>query len=108
MKIGKYADGWKGQQGKIKTSGGGNFEGYVGKYDRESNTIDVWNGLTRTKIDADKIVSVNATSPLAAIFAIAVFVGFCCLLLHIIKDPRDRGYRDYDDNRPYRYERSYR
>lgn len=103
MKIGKYADNWKGKQGKIKTSGGGNFEGFIGRHDPDSNTIDVWNGLKRTRIDADKIVSVNATSPIAAIFAIAMFVGFCLLLLHVVKDPRDR-----DDYRPYRYERYYR
>lgn len=108
MKVQKYADRWKGKEVKIKTSGGGNFEGWGGNYDRESNIIDVWNGFTRTRVDADKIVSVNASSPIAAFIFIIAFVGFCVLLLNVIKDPRDRGYRDYDDYRPYKYERHYR
>lgn len=109
MKIGKYADSWKGKQGQIKTSGGGDFEGWVGQHDPASNTIDVWNGFKRTRIDADKIVSVNITSPIAAFLALIAFIGFCFLLLHIIKDPREhRGYRYYDDYYPQRYERYYR
>jgi hypothetical protein len=104
MKVRKYAGNWKGQHGSIKTSGGGNFEGMIGRYDEESNTIDVWNGLKRTRVDADKIVSVNSTSPLAAILFIALFVGFCFLLLHIT-EPSSR-YDHYD--RYDRYERHYR
>lgn len=85
MKIQKYATGYKGKYGQIKTSGGGNFEGYLGNYDPESNTIDVWDGLQRTRVDADKIVSTRVQFPFGVILLVIIWVVGMFLLLDITK-----------------------
>lgn len=80
MKIDKKHGKFHGHESNIITSGGGRFDGLMGKYDRESNTIEVWNGFKRTHIDADKIVSVHSKSHFGAFAFIALWVFFLIFL----------------------------
>ena len=105
MKIEKHAKDLKGNEVNIITSGGGKFDGYAGSYDSESNTISVWNGFQRTRIDADKIVSVKRQSPIWVILAILAFIYGCFVLLSTT-DPSSRGYRGYDNYKTYDSQRT--